>query len=72
MTMPDYVPYKRKGTILARPFIDGEVLPAHVSVSDADRADGSPKVGDMIARNFDDENDEWLINQEYFEKHYEL
>jgi len=76
MTIPtDYVPYRRKGTVLARPYVENEVLPPHVSVSDTDRAAGSPKVGDMIARNFNnhsDPPDEWLIAQAYFEMHYEL
>jgi len=73
--MTDYtpfVPYKRKGTILARPYLEGEVLAAHVTVRDVDREAGSPKLGDMIAKAFDNEADEWLITSENFEKDYEL
>jgi len=43
-----------------------------VSVSDADKAAGSPKTGDVIARNRDgDPKDRWLIAQATFERTYE-
>lgn len=43
-----------------------------VSVSDADKANGSPKTGDVIARNSDgDPKDRWLIAQATFERTYE-
>lgn len=43
-----------------------------VSVSDADKANGSPKTGDVIARNSDgDPKDRWLISQATFERTYE-
>lgn len=38
----------------------------HVSVSDVDRQAGSPKAGDMIARNPSDHNDQWLVSAAYF------
>ena len=44
---------------------------AGVSVSDADKRAGSPRTGDMIARNPDNAADRWLIAKAYFEKHYE-
>jgi hypothetical protein len=45
---------------------------AGVSVSDADKANGSPKTGDVIARNSDgDPKDRWLISQATFERTYE-
>ena len=37
-----------------------------VSISDVDTKNGSPKIGDMIARNPKDHNDQWLIAKEYF------
>ena len=37
-----------------------------VSVSDADVENGSPKRGDMIARNPENHNDRWLVAAAYF------
>ena len=42
-----------------------------VSISEADRNSGSPKVGDMIAVNPNDATDKWLIAQKFFEDNYE-
>ena len=43
----------------------------NVSVSDTDWRNGSPKAGDMIARNPKDPTDMWLIAKAFFEVHYE-
>ena len=45
---------------------------ALVSVSEADKNNGSPKIGDMIA--FDQKNptDMWLIAEEFFANNYEF
>ncbi len=42
-----------------------------VSISDADRQNGSPKIGDMIARNPKNHNDQWLVAKQYFEDNFE-
>ena len=42
-----------------------------VSISDADLKNGSPKIGDMIARNPKDHNDQWLIAEQYFNDNFE-
>ena len=42
-----------------------------VSISDADRAAGSPKLGDKIARNPHNHGDRWLVAREYFEANFE-
>lgn len=42
-----------------------------VSISVADRANGSPKIGDMIARNPKNHNDQWLIAEQYFKNNFE-
>ena len=44
---------------------------ARVSVSEADRAAGSPRVGDMIARNPENADDRWLISAAFFRANYE-
>ena len=37
-----------------------------VSISEADKKNGSPKVGDMIARNPKNYKDQWLVAEKYF------
>jgi hypothetical protein len=41
-----------------------------VSVSQTDRANGSPKPGDKIARNPDNHADRWLVSAEYFKTNF--
>jgi hypothetical protein len=64
--------YKRKGLSEMRPYIQGEVLPPCVSISEADLKNGSPKVGDMIARNPKNHDDQWLVAEKYFNDNLEL
>jgi len=52
-----------------RPYRDGEDLKG-ISISRADRRAGSPKKGDMIARNPDDHSDKWLVAKRFFKKNY--
>ena len=42
-----------------------------VSVSVADRENGSPKLGDKIARNPKDHSDKWLVAASYFTDYFE-
>ena len=62
--------YKRKGLSEMRPYILGEELPG-VSISEADKQTGSPKEGDMIARNPKNHDDKWLVAKKYFEDNLE-
>lgn len=41
-----------------------------VSISQADLDNGSPKPGDMIARNPLNHNDQWLVAKQYFEENF--
>jgi hypothetical protein len=68
--MSDYKDYKRKGSVSARPYVEGEDMTG-VSLSDADRVTGHPKVGGMMARG-EDHNDQWYINEAFFKKNYEV
>lgn len=43
----------------------------NVSVSQPDRENGSPKQGDMIARNPKNHADQWLVAAQYFADNYE-
>jgi hypothetical protein len=67
----EFKKYRRKQIAELRPYIEGEKLSDRVSVSAADRENGSPKPGDMIARNPKDHNDQWLVAKEYFEENFE-
>ena len=62
--------YKRKGLSEMRAYEIGEDV-SHVSISDEDRKNGSPKVGDMIARNPKNQADQWLVARKYFEDNLE-
>ena len=43
----------------------------NVSISDADLKNGSPKIGDMIARNPLNFTDQWLVAEQYFKDNFE-
>ena len=57
----------------------GMFIPKHVfvtegvevSISAEDLKNGSPKIGDMIARNPKNHNDQWLVAKQYFEDNFE-
>ena len=38
----------------------------NISVSEEDKVNGSPKLGDMVARNPKNHRDQWLVSAEYF------
>jgi hypothetical protein len=59
--------YRRKGLSEMRPYIPGEDL-SFVSVSEQDNP---PQLGDMIARNPDNFQDQWLVANAYFTKNLE-
>lgn len=42
-----------------------------VSISDIDLKNGSPKLGDMIARNPKNHDDQWLVAEKYFKDNFE-
>jgi hypothetical protein len=69
--MSEFRKYKRKGHSEMCEWEAGMVID-HVSISDADKVNGSPKKGDMIARNPKNYNDQWLVAKKYFEDNLEL
>jgi len=69
--MNEFKQYRRKQIAELRLFQEGEQLPESVSISQADRDNGSPKVGDMIARNPKNHDDQWLVAKQYFEDNFE-
>lgn len=63
--------YRRKQIAELRPYEPGEVLTDRVSVSASDKEAGSPKPGDMIARNPKNHDDQWLVAAQYFADNFE-
>jgi len=70
MLLNDYAQYRRTQIAEMRPYQDGEDL-SGVSISVADRNAGSPKLGDMIARNPKNYADRWLVAAQYFKDNFE-
>ena len=68
--MSEFIQYRRKQIAELRPFLRGEQLEG-VSISAPDKEAGSPKIGDMIARNPKNHNDQWLVAAQYFADNFE-
>jgi hypothetical protein len=68
--MNEFKQYQRKQIAELRPYLPGEELDG-VSISAPDRAAGSPKAGDMIARNPKNPVDQWLVAAQYFADNFE-
>lgn len=62
--------YRRTNVAEMRPYEPGEQL-GNVSVSEPDRLAGSPRAGDMIARNPSNHVDQWLVSAAYFRDNFE-
>ena len=69
--MSRFLRYYRKQIAELRPYTPGESMEG-VSISAADREAGSPKEGDMIARNPKNYDDQWLVAAQYFADNFEL
>lgn len=61
--------YRKNQSVLMRPYKEGEPMDG-ITVSQVDVASGSPKQGDMIARNPVDSGDQWLVSAKYFADNY--
>ena len=68
--MKHFSQYRRKQIAELRPYEPGEELHG-VSISEEDRKGGSPKQGDMIARNPKNHLDQWLVTAKYFADNFE-
>lgn len=83
--MGEFKQYRRKQISELRPVTDADIkafeqdkylhsmrdTEFRVSISDADIENGSPKIGDMIARNPKNHKDQWLVAKQYFEDNFE-
>lgn len=68
--MDTFKKYTRTNEAEMRPCVLGEKLEDNISISQADKDNGSPKEGDMIARNPLDHNDQWLVAEKYFNENF--
>lgn len=68
--MSEFTQYRRKHIAELRPYVLGEDV-FHISISDEDAKAGSPKDGDMIARNPKNHRDQWLVAAKYFMDNFE-
>lgn len=69
--MSEFHEYRRKQIAELRRYVPGEALGQDVSISVADQEAGSPKEGDMIARNPKNHRDQWLVAKAYFDDNFE-
>lgn len=68
--MSKFIRYRRTQIAEMRPYVPGEAMTA-VSISVPDIKAGSPKAGDMIARNPKNHEDQWLVAAQYFADNFE-
>lgn len=66
--MTDFAQYRRTQIAEMRP---STIADLYISISQADRDAGSPKAGDMIARNPKNYADQWLVAAQYFADNFE-
>lgn len=71
----EFKQYRRTQIAEMRPVTEEEIATKifhnRVSVSDVDLAAGSPKKGDMVARNPKNHDDQWLVAEQYFKDNFE-
>lgn len=68
--MTTFTQYRRKQIAELRPYVPGEPMD-RISISAPDKEAGSPKLGDMIARNPKNHDDQWLVAAQYFTDNFE-
>ncbi len=68
--MSAFQQYRRSQIAELRPWMEGDDM-TRVSVSAPDTEAGSPKSGDMIARNPKNHDDQWLVAAQYFAENFE-
>lgn len=68
--MGEFKQYRRTQIAEMRPWQWGDDMEG-VSISKPDRENGSPREGDMIARNPKNHADQWLVAAQYFADNFE-
>ena len=75
--MNDWKKYRRTNIAEMRPVTQHEVdcndalVDNGISISEVDINNGSPLMGDMIARNPQNHKDQWLVAKKYFKENFE-
>lgn len=69
--MAEFKQYRRTQIAEMTPWEPDLDLPQRISVSEPDRLAGSPKLGDMVARNPKNHDDLWLVAAQYFADNFE-
>jgi hypothetical protein len=74
--MSEFKQYRRKNIAEARSVTEQDIQDilfgkTRISLSQADEENGSPKIGDMVARNPLNHEDQWLIAEKYFKENFE-
>ena len=68
--MSQFKQYRRKQIAELRPVTDADFISIRpgglISISSEDSKAGSPKAGDMVARNPKNHADQWLVAAQYF------
>ena len=70
MGMNNWFQFRRSNIAEMRPYVLGEDMTG-ISISDVDVRNGSPMLGDMIARNPQNHEDQWLVARDYFKSNFE-
>ena len=68
--MAEFKKYRRSSIAEMTPWMHGFNMDG-VSISEPDKANGSPKDGDMMARNPKNNVDKWLVAAAYFADNFE-
>jgi hypothetical protein len=68
--MSEFKQYRRIQIAEMRPYVADESMQG-ISISVPDDRAGSPKQGDMIARNPKNHADQWLVAAQYFADNFE-
>jgi hypothetical protein len=67
--MSEFKQYRKKQIAEMRTYVAGENMD-RISISAPDKEAGSPKIGDMIARNPLNHDDQWLVAAKFFTDNY--
>jgi hypothetical protein len=62
--------YRKSGLVEMKLYNSTDDM-SEISISSHDLLNGSPKPGDMIARDPYNHDDKWLVSQKYFKENYE-
>ena len=68
--MTVFTRYRRSQIAELRPWTPTDNM-ERISISAPDKEAGSPKAGDMIARNPKNHDDQWLVAAQYFAANFE-